>query len=304
MLYKAIFKVLLAAFLLLWVSNVSAIDAPVEFNALEDNKGNAQLQWGKVDDALMYTIYYGKDSIDIANYSSQTDFIEENTVTLPNIKKGETTFFSVVAIDENGKESEFSKETQITLGATESKFVLEEVLPKSNLEINAIFSQNLETKEDSLREFNIYTKIGKEPIEIKNIEIDEKNNKIATIILESELQEGVEYEITAIAIVNEKWTSIASWIDSLQNFYFIAADIVVEVEEPVLTNTWTVDVELNAADTNKAGSNIESQEIDKQLSQAVKNVDSLPKTWPEVVLLFLLAIILSGLIYMFKFKKN
>jgi hypothetical protein len=111
-----------------------------------------------------------------------------------------------------------------------------------------------------------------------------------------------------IAITSADWKNIESWIDNIETF--TATEILVEdvIIEDIIVEDIIVEenIELNSASEESnwpTWANIDASDVENTTLALASNNDSLPKTWPEHILMLILSIILWALIFIFKYKK-
>ncbi len=297
---KGLFK-LISIFVLSFsfILNTFAIDATtdVKVNLIDDS--SVEMTWNQVDWAYMYYVSYWKISREEAEYANVTDFIEWTWTTISWLETWNTYYFSVTSLDDSWNESWFSNEIAIDVNwwTNTSTFRLESIDVLGVNEIKLVFTNPLDSTEWTEREFNIYNKADKvDTIWVLEAKLDNVNTNELNLILDTDLQEGIEYEVVVIAIKNENWENIKSGIDSIDVFTYNG-----EIkEEPVEMN---VALPVNAW-PSWSDIAIENKDIvDSTTLSVAESPEKLPKTWPEHILIFILSIVLAWVLFVFKFKK-
>lgn len=289
-----------------------AIEAPNSFSVDAVDWNSIDLKWEAVDDALMYNVYFDKNSWTDTWYSVW-EYTEDTSITIWDLEWWQTYYFSVVSLDAMWEESTFSNELVVDINYSNSlettdniqddlidsvseinNFALKtiEVITYSKIELE--FTNVLDDSEWTNREFKIRNKNDVlDEFEVVEAIIDEKNKNKLILTLNNDLVIWNEYEVITIAIFNNNWENIESWIDNSENFI---------VEEIIISE----ETELNAASEEEWPNwiNIESNEINNTTLALAENSDSLPKTGPEHILMIILSIILGTLVFLFKYKKS
>jgi len=301
---------IVSIFVLLWVSflNTFAIDAPMNLKIdwISDNTVN--LSWDSVDNAYMYYASYWKTSW--WPYDSQTDFIDTTNISIDSLESGNTYYFVVTALDENWDESIYSNEVAADIDMTIFSLDTVNVIDKNKIEL--VFSDILDSTEWTEREFNIYNKSDElDTFDVVSTLLNPDDNHRLELTLDRDIEVWVEYEVVVIAIKNESLQNIESGIDSIETFT-LTEDLVNSFTWEVLeTSTWeTLDDENNEEDLNSAWdeasiawANIDETELENTTLWAAQNNTSLPKTWPEHILIFVLSVLLAWIFFVFKYKK-
>jgi len=309
---------IVSIFVLLWVSflNTFAIDAPMnlKIDSISDNTVN--LSWDSVDNAYMYYVSYWKTSW--WPYDSQTDFIDTTNISIDSLESGNTYYFVVTALDENWDESIYSNEVAADINMTIFSLDTVNVIDKNKIEL--VFSDILDSTEWTEREFNIYNKSDElDTFDVVSTSLNPDDKHKLELTLDRDIEVWVEYEVVVIAIKNESLQNIESGIDSIETFTltedlansFTWEIIETSTGEVIETSTGeTLNDEDNTQDLNSAWdeasiawANIEETDLENTTLWAAQNNTSLPKTWPEHILIFVLSILLAWVLFVFKYKK-
>lgn len=266
---------------LFWIglSSAFAIDAPSNFKIDSINDTSVDLSWDLVDNAYMYYVSFWSTSW--GDYDNQTDFVEENTVSVSSLEIGSTYYFVVTSLDENWEESIFSDELSVDFD--KNIFSLESVSVKSKTTLELTFSDILDSTEWTEREFNIYKKSDKlDTFEVISSELNMEDSSKLNLTLDKELELWVQYEIVVVAIKNESLKNIESWIDSIEWFIINEEDIINEelttnsemVTEGTIATDTTVD-ELNpASDEELLGTDTTVGELNSASSEELLGTDT------------------------------
>ena len=151
---------------------------------------------------------------------------------------------------------------------------------------------------------------NEEEIFVEDYKVSEK---IVKLVLEKDLESNKNYEIIIFSIMWEDGSTITSGLDWALEFstpdLSVFDEEVEEIKEEVeMTSAWveektqTWEVEKNE---NLAWKDIKNEELKNNIEVVASKKDELAKTWPEHVLLAILALILAGLVwYTLNQRKN
>ena len=308
---------------LIGLSSVFALNAPDNFKIDSVNDNSVDLSWDLVNNAYVYYVSYWTTSW--WTYENQTDFIDGNKTSIPSLIPWTTYYFVVTSLDENWKESSFSRE--LSLDFNKKIFSLESVSVKSKNNIELKFSEPLDSTEWTEREFNIYKKSNKlDDFNVISSNLDANDNSKLNIVLDRDIEPWIEYEIVVVAIKNKSLKNIESWIDSIEWFILNSAWIGSTLTGSTstgstltgaivndLNSAWTGSTstgsivnDLNSAWIEKSSvvwANVDNKELNNTTLWAAENNNKLPKTWPESILILILSVILWALVFVFKYKK-
>jgi len=275
----------------------------------ETTDTTVDLSWEKLDGALYYVVSYGEISVEKSEWKVEFydneigEWIETNEFKVQELIPNTTYYFAVTAIDENGNETKFSPELELTTEAAsvseEGVLTGEDVNTEENAEVKALEISNVEVasidqlkvtlnKElddsaEAIREFRIIEKMTTDEIMVSTTELSE--DKISLVLnLDGELKTESEYELTVLALNAKDGTNIESWVEGIRSFTTPA--VLNTVFEPT-------DVELNAAPEEVSTEDTVSEVKEVQAKK-------LPQTWAEEVVVLFLALILSGLVFIRK----
>jgi len=315
------FLVKILSFLaLFWITflNAFAIDTPINLktDSIVDNSIN--LSWDSVDNAYMYYVSYWKTSW--WPYENQTDFVDTNNISIEWLESWNTYYFVVTALDEDGNESTYSNEVAEDINIKVFGLDTINVIYKNKIEL--VFSDNLDSTDWTEREFNIYNKSDElDTYDVISTELNSEDNHKLELTLDRDIEVWVEYEVVVIAIKNESLQNIESGIDSIETFTLTEElvnsftwTLTETLTWDLLDNTSTWEVLVNENTTNQdlnsawdegsiAWANVDESDLENTTLWAAQNNTSLPKTWPEHILIFVLSVILAWLFFVFKYKK-
>ncbi len=316
---KNLFK-LFSVFLIIAVSifSVHAVNAPTNLKMIDAGTDFIKMWWDEAEWAWGYYMYYGKKSwvdnwYDLESY----ELIEWLETQIDWLDPATTYYFSVTSIDENWDEAGFSEEwvfstTNVLWESIEwavwVKFEFIWVSVKTYDTLELTFSSDLDASDSAVREFKIVNKGDiLDEIEVISTQLNEADTKRITLALWEKTLPNTEYEVTVIAITDKDGRTIESWIDSIDSF------VVPEIIETSIVDD-ELEVDLKAAaevsDTDKtvadwlSWEDMSSDDVVNDTISAAKSNEKLPTTWPEHILIFILAFILWTLIFIFKFNKR
>ncbi len=360
---------------------VLAVEVPSNLKIDSFDRTGVNLSWAESTDSIIYLVYYSLTEDMVSWSSMETDYIEWTTTKVSNLEEGQTYYFTVVWIDENWVESDFSEKVMIDYNnSTDNQnidFVLEWVTVINESKIEADFSLELDNSENAIREFKITNKNDNlDTIEVISTQLNESDSSKLEIDLETNIVAWEQYEFVVIAVNSKTGKNIESWIDSIETFSIqdevnesenlefgmewdtqvtdttddsiqlesnndrteVFEDNIVEdnaiennvnesleennekedfqeyneqtnipEEERILAEEW---INLNSAWPSEwnlswvAWENVSSESVENTLLNQANTNSNLPKTWPEHILIIVLSIILSVLVFVFKFRRN
>jgi LPXTG-motif cell wall-anchored protein len=260
---------------------------------------SVSLEWKKVDAAVSYIVKYSTKSVATsadpnAVYDSETSPVTETGATVDKLTAGATYYFSVVALDKDGNESDsLSEEVEVNLakvsattdsGATASgatgSFALVSVNPKNTRTITLEFSAALGA---DLIQVKLQKTSNSASIEVKEAVVDSANPTTATVTLAADLEGDSSYSLTVISAKDAAGNNISEGINAIKEFTTVASLAPAEAAAvPVL----------DAAPSAASGA----------VATPVV-ATALPETGTKENLLMILAL-LSGLGIVFAFRKK
>lgn len=330
------FLIFFFSLFLIAFNSAYAVETPSELRVLEVSDTSISLDWADVTDAIGYYMYYGTTSGSGGVYETEgIDLIDNNEFTITDLSPETNYFIAVTSVDEFGTESAFSPELQqatLLAGAkaqaTSFRIKSVDVLGKDSLSFE--FSADLENSPSAVREFIVAEKNSSIELGVDISDIDPTNPKGVIVVLSSELSPVTEYKVTVLDIRDTGGNTIESWVDAFISFMTPA--VIEEQTQPETpaepeTQTWTTqeeetetpaveeeEIPLNsagneeelAAETNdgNAGVNLSKEDIGDNTTMTATENDTLPQTGPEHVLLILMALLISGTIYIIGTRKH
>lgn len=125
-----------------------------------------------------------------------------------------------------------------------------------------------------------------------------ENPKNLILEIDSKLIAWNTYKVIVRSITNKIWKNIEYWVNAETEF--VAKDF----SDGKLN---LPDIIKEPIDLNSAGPNwkdLEKKDIKKDVILTSKEKKKLPTAWPEHILLFILAILFSGIFFLYRFKKS
>lgn len=310
--FSIMFALLVSFFMLIWVQNANA-----EFKTTEKKSNNITFSWDAVEKALIYKIDYGTSS---EKLDKSTDYIDSLSYTIFDLTPSTNYYFRLIWYDENANEIYKSEDISITTSDVSSQlnqlFVEKaDMIWKNMIEIS--FSNDISDKDESSREFMVEnSKDANELLEVVKTEISKTNKKNLILTLEDELVIWNSYKITVLNIRDIYDQNIEFWVDS--EAIVIAKKIEEslpelnsaseEVDENTnLSETWSTYLVANEENEwlnwDLAWVDLNSGWVEPTVLTESTDVSKLPQTWPESILILLLAIIFSWIIFAYRFRK-
>jgi len=295
---------------------VYAAEVTVAPSMKANSNTSITVQWNSDPDALGYYVHYDTASGEASWYRNEVpDLIEDAEYTIEWLKPSTQYFIAISAVDIDGEESDVSPEVALfTTGeATSQAFALEGVEATWIQELTLTFNSQLEDTQDAEREFLIINSQTDEEIFVEDTELDQEETNKLILSLDRELVLSGSYDFTILSIIDVNGRNIESGIDALTNFQvpesFVEESVEPEVIVELPDQEELPEPELNAAppteslDGGNAGQIVSGNSLEKDTTQTAESSDQLPQTWPEHVLLFLLAFMVGGII-LFSFTQK
>lgn len=290
--FKKTVIVLVSLFILFIFNSVSA-----EFQSTNIKSDSIDLSWDTVKDVFIYRVSYGNDSSSVLDYDKITDYIDKTTTTVFDLTPWTKYYFTVVWFDdlwnEKYKSSEISATTSWSWTQNNSLY-----LEDSNMvwldKIELTFSNEINDLSAEEREFRIENIAdSNDVLNVLESEVSQTNKKNLVLTLDKEPKIWSEYKVIVLNIRDIYNQNIEFWVDSEATFIWVEIN-----EESINLNSasW---VDLNSAwwvDLNSA-------DVNSNVLNTADNTSKLPQTWPEEILFFILAFIVSGMIFAYRFKK-
>jgi hypothetical protein len=224
--------------------------------------------------------------------------------------------FSVLA--SSWETNTWSSDEEVSI---QKEFSLKNIKPISFTKFELEFSDELDSGSWAAREFRIIDKNDElDEFYVLENELSSEDQTRLTITLDREVTINNIYEIFVIELYSKDWNSIEQGINSISTFT-INEDTFKETEKEleILENTWAtqeeqIEEELNSAKEENLEStwavsenswkDLKEEEVEKNTLSEAKNNTKLPTTWPEHILMLLLALSLTGFVFLFRFKRD
>lgn len=251
---KKQFLSILALFLWLNLAFVYTASAEWEFEftkapiMIEKTESSVKLEWDKLDWAIWYLVSYGKASwVDTEIYENEWDEVIEWTSTeISWLDSSTKYYFSLTAIDEEANETPYSPELEVTTSMSEeeknevsNQLAVKDVEVIYSDKIKVIFTRDLDTSLEAVREFKIQDKDWVESeVFVKSNELTKSNE--LELKLESYLSTSTEYNFTIISLADFEWNLVESWVN-ISSTFLTSSELFPEpeAEEIVDNNEWS-----------------------------------------------------------------
>jgi len=250
---KNIKKILIfLSFLIIWFNQNVFAEWDFEFtNApllVEKTESSVKLEWEKIDWAIWYLVSYGKISwIETEIYENEWDEVIEWTSTeISWLDSSTKYYFSLTAIDEEANETPYSPELEVTTSMSEeeknevsNQLAVKDVEVIYSDKIKVIFTRDLDTSVEAVREFKIQDKDWVESeVFVKSNELTKSNE--LDLKLESYLSTSTEYNFTIISLADFEWNLVESWVN-ISSTFLTSSELFPEpeAEEIVDNNEWS-----------------------------------------------------------------
>lgn len=309
------------------VTGVYALEAPSDLRVTNASDSELYLDWSDVEGAVGYYLYYGTSSWKDSSYEVEwVNLIEDSEYILTDLQADTQYYVAVTAADESIVESDFSEEILYSTLSSWSETIatslrIEEVNPIDETSIEMIFSKKLVTDSNAVREFILENSESRDEIYISLSEVDEENPYRLIALLDSELEENTEYELTVLDIQDESGGSIILWIDAFITFQTESFEGDVDMtsagpessekskDEEETVDEIIVEEDTEPTDTKNPEPNLEDDtvqewnnawqtiSIENNTSITAENTEKLPQAGPEHWILVFLAFLLASGIY-------
>lgn len=305
MVKKGIVKIV--TFLALFLVNLTAF-ADKWFKIEETNTDSVKLSWEKDEKISFYQVKYWSDK---NNLNKETEALEENSIEIKNLASWEKNYFMLIWLDLSWTEIFKSDYLELDWN-TENKDVLALKtleLKEENI-LRVTFSQNLDASRIEESEFKIESiKDISDYLKIKEKLLVEWDPKSLDLVFDWTPTSWEEYKVVVLAVFDEKWNNIEFWIDSEWKFKAWEISKSSEVEKQdlnsaVLEEKVETKKEENKEEKTISGTSTTNENVWKNVESLSKNKENLPQTWPEVILLFIIALLVPAGIFMLKNKNS
>lgn len=285
------------------------------FKIEEQTSNSVKLSWDKIWEVGYYQINYWNDK---NSKSLETEAIDGTSYEIKDLNPWEDYYFSLVWLDSSWKEVYKSKDLKVsTKDSNFSTFALSSLELKEENILRLTFTKNLDLSKISESEFKINSsKDFSENIEIKNKKVVDSDPKSIDLELSWNIKDWLEYKVVVLAVFDEKWNNIKFWVDSEWKFIWWEVNKISEVEkEEELNSAWPVEEvkevkkewlkEVNSESKKSvSGREVSSENVWKNVNSMSESKEKLPQTWPEIFILFILALLIPGWIFILKNKKS
>lgn len=218
-----------------------------------------------------------------------------------------------------------------------NSFTIEEIEVTQSDVIELIFTRELDNSLTAVREFILENTQTMIEIQVLLSDIDPNDPTRLTLVLDSFLEENTDYTITVLDINDKDGNTIEVWIDSIFTFNTgtlsiwqadagngasTQEDDILEQEEDMQTET-QIDEEitesfeddpwlenLNSApnegqvvEDRRWGTTLSSNEMESSTLVHAENSESLPDTGPEIILLILMTLLMTGWVVYVKNRR-
>lgn len=291
-----------------------------------NNGSSMVLSWDKDSKSTFYQVLYGEKSVNEWKQTFESELVEKNEIEILWLKSGTKYYFNLVWLDSGWEQVYKSPEIEVvtwkwnnessTFSVVSTKLIWEKTLKID-------FSKKLSQSKIDKIELKIESSANAGDIlEIKEIKpVAWEANSIEVELAETPVS-GTDYKVLVLVVYDEQWNNIKFWIDSESKFvgWKVESTVsptdsikVVETknENNVFDSLETKNDEpskLDSAWTDsknfKTGTTLNPSEVWKNVEAVSEKKENLPKTWPEMFVLLLLALIISGWVIYFMNKNK
>ncbi len=313
----------LTSILILFFVGISSVfSANYWFKLDSVDKDKAKFSWDETEKAPYKQISYWTKSSSDWTHSEETDLFEWTSYTISWLKANTTYYFSLVWINSDWEKIFTSNEVKAEIWDTweEKIFKLEKVeqIEKNKLKLkfsNKLAKEqkisNLNFKIESILDENIY-------LLVSNWEVDEEDSKNLILTLNEAAKIWTEYKVVVLSILDEDGNTIKYWVDSEQVFKWENTDkkentnTIKKDDNMWLNSAWPSKKEEKKEEVKKEKKvvvsvkwkDVKEKDIKKDVNLASKKKEDLPKTWPELLILFIIALALGWLFFFPKYMKK
>jgi hypothetical protein len=147
--------------------------------------------------------------------------------------------------------------------------------------------------------------------------IDSFEKKVMILTLNRDFVNWERYKVTVLKIVDIYWQNIVNWVDSEAEFSYLGLDdrcmednwlnSANEVDENVENVENVENIDNNNVDVDVEGDlwgvSLNAWDVENQVLVVAEDNSKLPVTWPEHILLLILALIFWGWLFIYKYRK-
>lgn len=285
---------------------------------IDENLSNSiKLSWDKDEKASYYQLNYGTES---NKKTFETEATENTNFEVKGLEAGKKYYFTLTGLDSSGTEVFKSEDLEVnTSGSEFETFALKKLEMVESSVLRLSFSKNIDSTKTDNFEFKIesVTDIS-DYLKVKSIKVVENDKKSIDVELDGTPTVGTDYKVIALAVYDEAGENIKFGVDAEGRFKYeeikektsetkTETDKSVElnaagpVEEPKKEEAKKTDV-VKTEEPKKVleGGSVKAEEVGKNVESVSKNKENLPQTWPEMIFILLLALLIPAGIYKFK----
>lgn len=290
----------------------------------EKKWSSLQLSWDKDWKSSYYQVFYWEKSASAWKQSLETEATESTNIKVSGLKEGTKYYFNLVWLDDSWVEVYKSPELEVvtdsasssvweTFSVTSAKLISEKVL-------RLWFSKNLDKKSLDKIEVKIESASNSsEQIGLKDATFVDSDSKKVDLELWDTPEKWTEYKVVVLVIYDENWNNIKYWVDSEAKFVWWEINVekvTNKTEAPSsenLNSAWPVEdkkvEETKVEETVKTEKKVltwiswTAENSWKNVEKISEKKEDLPKTWPEMFFILLLAMMFSAWILYIKNKK-
>ena len=271
------------------LSGFAALNVKGAPRLVKKDATSVTLEWNKVDTAASYVVKYSKKSIaassdPAATYDLETSPVTATGTTVDKLAENTTYYFSVVAVDKDGNESEsFSDELSVNLSNTVS-FAVSKVAVIDTKTVTVDFSADLGVAPVSVK---IQKASNNAAVTVVSVLPDTTTKNRVTVKLASALDPSSAYSLTVLSAKDANGNTIPEGINAIKEFTTTA------------TLVPATEVALNAATASGVTASGATAS-----GLTVADAKALPTTGAQENLLILAALLLSlGIVFVIR-RKN
>lgn len=290
------------------------------FKVVWENWDSLKLSWDKDDKAVYYQITYWEKPFSERQNSIETEAVDWTNYEIKWLDLSKKYYFTLIGLDSAWNEVFKTEDLEKNPSSSSWSFALKSTSLKEKDNLRLTFSKKLDLTKigqfDFLIESMDGTKTLLKVVDIKEVEGDDKS---IDLFFESDTLDWVDYKLVILAIFDEQGNNIKFWVDSEIKFKWWELNKVNSVEvKNDLNSAWPEWNFLEEKTENKPADKKEEQTVSwsfswnevskenvwKNVETISKNKDNLPKTWPEIILLLILALVAWYFFVSFRNKKS
>lgn len=296
--------------------SLNIVSANLKVDSSTSNSVN--FSWEKQDKSVYYQIFYWETKGDL---KWETEATEETNFEVKGLKENTKYYFSLVWLDSGWVEVYKSSEFEFTTSAwtsNSSTFSISSAKLIENDTLRLTFSKNLDSSRIEKTELKIENSSNAwENISVKEVKEVSGDSKSIDVKLETNPNDGTEYKVVVLVIYDESGNNIKFGVDSESKFIGGAVEnsnnsateeekinldsagpVEEEPKKEVTASTWTLTEKKVLTWTSG-----NAKDTWKNVEKISENKENLPQTWPWMILLVVLALMISGGVLFLKNKK-